>query len=196
MYLRTTFLNIFLVPDCRCTRLSHLYPPDCRCTRLSHPCTRLSLYPFVALVPVCPCTRLSHHLYPFVPVPNCRLPLYPIVPVPNCRQLLYPIVPVPNCRICTRLSLYPTVPVPNYPRTRLSGTGKINDTKNAISHELLGLDLEQNFKKENSWFCMLQAVAAINKRLTTLNFFSAVDLPSNSRKQVIFSNNYIINKWV
>ena len=118
-------------------------------------CTRLSLYPNVALVPDCRCTRLSHHLYPFVPVPNCRLPLYPIVPVPNCRQLLYPIVPVPNCRICTRLSLYPTVPIPNCPRTRLSGTGKINDTKNAISHELLGLDLEQNFKKENSWFCML-----------------------------------------
>merc|ERR1712115_261959 len=83
-----------------CTRLS-LYPfvtlvPNCPCTRLSHPCTRLSLYPFVTLVPVCPCTCLSHHLYPFVPVPNCR--------------------------ICTRLSLYPTVPVPNCPRTCLTWT--------------------------------------------------------------------------
>ena len=59
--------------------------------------------------------------------------------------------------------------------------------------ELLGLDLEQNFKKENSWFCMLQAVAAINKKYNNFEFFSAVP---NSRKQVIFSNNYIINKWV
>ena len=51
---------------------------------------------------------------------------------------------------------------------------KINDTKNAISHELLGL--EQNFKKENSWFCMLQAVAAINKKYINFEFFSAVSI--------------------
>ena len=125
------FFCIFLVPVCLCTRLSHLYPivavPVCRTPGPDYPWTRLSLYPFVALVPDCPCTRLSHHLYPFVPVPNCRLSLYPIVPVPNCRQLLYPIVPVPNCRICTRLSLYPTVPVPNCRCTQLSPYPSVRD---------------------------------------------------------------------
>ena len=170
---KTTFFSHFLVPDCRCTRMSQLYPivtvPVCRTT-----CTCLSLYPTVAY----PCTRLSP--YPTVANFCTRLSLYPTV------------ASVPVCH-CTQLSLYPTVAVPNCPRTRLSGTGKINDTKNAISHELLGLDLEQNFKKENSWFCMLQAVAAINKKYNNFEFFSAVP---NSRKQVIFSNNYFINKWV
>ena len=99
---KTTFFLHFLVPDCRCTRMSHLYPivavPVCRTT-----CTRLSLYPTVAY----PCTRLS--LYPTVANFCTRLSLYPTV------------ASVPVCH-CTQLSLYPTVAVPNCPRTRLTWT--------------------------------------------------------------------------
>ena len=96
------FFSHFLVPDCRCTQMSHLYPivavPVCRTT-----CTRLSLYPTVAY----PCTRLS--LYPTVANFCTRLSLYPTV------------ASVPVCH-CTQLSLYPTVAVPNCPRTRLTWT--------------------------------------------------------------------------